>query len=132
MNIVHVYHVSDPYDHSAGYAMNNTYRNVDDDYIKAILARQEKYLNGKDIGGYLIHIMTYEVGQEPKHEHYMKCAKEKQRIELNVRAKRNSMKKPSNIEDAVVGINAMIPQHLWAHAVNPAADIQVQIQENEF
>jgi hypothetical protein len=102
-NIVHIYHIRDPYDHSLGYHCHNTYTNLIDETIKEVLSKQERYMKGNELGGYWVQIITYEVGSEPTIVDHIKTVPQKTRIELNVRAKGGKRK---SIDEAMNALHA--------------------------
>ena len=139
MNIIHVYHVRDPYDHSLGYSHNNTYNNVEPAVVKEVIAKQERYIKGNDIGGYWIQEITVEIGQPPVIVDHMKTLPQKTRIELNVKAKREGSKRKS-VQEAFNAINALqggnaVLNNVWyneadhAHIIAPAVEQQQPVGE---
>jgi hypothetical protein len=131
LNMVQIYHIRDAYDHSRGYGHNNTYTNANDEVIKELIAKQERYVKNNDIGGYWIQVTSYEVGQPPTVVDHIKTVPQKTRIELNVKARRDGKPKKSldevmnvlhaNMQAGEGVLAAPIINNLWANAVHVAA-----------
>ena len=131
-NIVHVYHIRDPYDHSLGYTVYNSYTDLVDETIKELITKQDRYMKSPDIGGYWLQVITYQVNGEHTIEDHIKTLPQKTRIELNLKAKGTGKRKSMTEAFAAInGANIMNGALLAPAVVNNAAlDINWQGGEN--